>query len=141
MARHCVQPWCTRTVLDRLHSPKGQSMTVAAPTYWAGCFWGRTLCSQDSAGAFSCVTGDCGSGKIECSGNGALPPATLAKFKLDGAGGLDFYDVSLVYGYNLPLLVMPQGGTAPAVQALAAWRRPTLTTRAPRSYRTRAWPA
>ena len=40
-----------------------------------------------------------------------MPPATLAEFTLDGGGGLDFYDVSLVYGYNLPMLVVPKGGT------------------------------
>ncbi|CAI0382618.1 unnamed protein product [Linum tenue] len=63
--------------------------------------WGRTHCSEDSTGKFSCLTGDCGSGKIECSGSGAAPPATLA----------DFFDVSLVDGYNLPVLVSPQGGS------------------------------
>ncbi|KAK7382947.1 hypothetical protein VNO78_28611 [Psophocarpus tetragonolobus] len=89
----------------------GDSSTITAPTSWGGRFWGRTLCSQDSTGKFSCVTGDCGSGKLECSGNGATPPATLAEFTLDGAGGLDFFDVSLVDGYNVPMLVVPQGGS------------------------------
>ncbi|KAK9269943.1 hypothetical protein L1049_025516 [Liquidambar formosana] len=90
---------------------KGESKTITAPASWGGRFWGRTLCSQDSTGKFSCVTGDCGSGKLECAGSGATPPATLAEFTLDGYGGRDFYDVSLVDGYNLPLLVVPQGGT------------------------------
>ncbi|XP_059442202.1 thaumatin-like protein 1, partial [Corylus avellana] len=89
----------------------GESMTITAPNSWAGRFWGRTNCSQDSTGKFSCVTGDCGSGKIECSGNGSAMPATLAEFTLDGAGGFDFFDVSLVDGYNLPMKVVPQGGT------------------------------
>ncbi|RZB70233.1 Thaumatin-like protein 1 isoform B [Glycine soja] len=89
----------------------GASTTIAAPASWGGRFWGRTLCSEDSTGKFSCVTGDCGSGKLECSGNGAAPPATLAEFTLDGAGGLDFFDVSLVDGYNVPMLVVPQGGS------------------------------
>ncbi|KAF2295597.1 hypothetical protein GH714_033260 [Hevea brasiliensis] len=73
--------------------------------------WGRTFCSEDSTGKFSCLTGDCGSGKLECSGGGAAPQATLAEFKLDGYGGMDYFDVSLVHGYNLPLLVVPQGGS------------------------------
>ncbi|KAF8023564.1 hypothetical protein BT93_F0927 [Corymbia citriodora subsp. variegata] len=76
-----------------------------------GRFWGRTHCSQDSSGKFSCLTGDCGSGQLECSGSGAAPPATLAEFTLDGTGGMDFFDVSLVNGYNLPMLVAPQGGS------------------------------
>ncbi|CAA2958318.1 Hypothetical predicted protein [Olea europaea subsp. europaea] len=90
---------------------KGETKTMAAPSSWGGRFWGRTHCSEDSAGKFSCVTGDCGSGKLECSGGGASPPATLAEFKIDGDGGKDFYDVSLVDGYNLPMLVVPQGGS------------------------------
>ncbi|TQD97922.1 hypothetical protein C1H46_016447 [Malus baccata] len=90
---------------------KGETKIISAPASWGGRFWGRTLCSHDSAGKFSCLTGDCGSGKLECSGSGAAPPATLAEFTLDGAGGLDFFDVSLVDGYNLPMLVVPNGGT------------------------------
>ncbi|KAK8572586.1 hypothetical protein V6N13_048174 [Hibiscus sabdariffa] len=89
---------------------RGETKTIAAPASWGGRFWGRTHCSQDSAGKFSCLTGDCGSGKLECSGNGAAPPATLAEFTLDGAGGFDFFDVSLVDGYNAPMLVAPKGG-------------------------------
>jgi hypothetical protein len=90
---------------------KGESKTITAPASWGGRLWGRTYCSQDSTGKFSCLTGDCGSGKLECSGTGAAPPATLAEFKIDGYGGMDYFDVSLVDGYNLPLLVVPQGGS------------------------------
>ncbi|XP_010530273.1 PREDICTED: thaumatin-like protein 1b [Tarenaya hassleriana] len=89
----------------------GESRSLDAPPSWGGRFWGRTHCSEDSAGKFVCTTGDCGSGKLECSGAGAAPPATLAEFTLDGAGGMDFFDVSLVDGYNLPMLVVPQGGS------------------------------
>uniref|UniRef100_A0A7N0U6M1 Thaumatin-like protein n=1 Tax=Kalanchoe fedtschenkoi TaxID=63787 RepID=A0A7N0U6M1_KALFE len=89
----------------------GQSRTLTAPAGWSGRLWARTLCSLNSTtGRFACVTGDCGSGKVECVG-GAEPPATLAEFTLNGADGLDFYDVSLVDGYNLPVLVVPKGGT------------------------------
>ncbi|KAK4795151.1 hypothetical protein SAY86_013145 [Trapa natans] len=91
---------------------KGQSRTISAPAGWGGRFWGRTHCTEDpTTGNFSCLTGDCSSSKLECSGGGAAPPATLAEFKLDGSGGLDFFDVSLVDGYNLPMLVVPQGGS------------------------------
>ncbi|KAJ6725163.1 G-TYPE LECTIN S-RECEPTOR-LIKE SERINE/THREONINE-PROTEIN KINASE SD2-5 [Salix viminalis] len=38
---------------------------------------------------------------------GGAPAATLAEFGLGISDGLDFYDVSLVYGFNLPLLVVP----------------------------------
>ncbi|KAL2503960.1 Pathogenesis-related thaumatin superfamily protein [Abeliophyllum distichum] len=90
---------------------KSESRTIDAPSSWGGRLWGRTLCSEDSTGKFSCITGDCGSGKMECAGGGAAPPATLAEFTLDGDGGKDFYDVSLVDGYNVPMLVVPQGGS------------------------------
>ncbi|WVZ11012.1 hypothetical protein V8G54_015542 [Vigna mungo] len=89
----------------------GESNVVGLPPAWSGRLWGRTLCSQDDAGKFSCVTGDCGSSAVECAGGNAAPPATLAEFTLNGAGGLDFFDVSLVDGYNLPMIVEPQGGT------------------------------
>ncbi|XP_047328779.1 thaumatin-like protein 1b [Impatiens glandulifera] len=89
---------------------KGESKTINVPSSWGGRLWGRTLCTEDSAGKFTCVTGDCGSGKVECSGGGAATPATLAEFTLNGDNGMDFYDVSLVDGYNLPMLVLPQGG-------------------------------
>ncbi|WOL05913.1 thaumatin-like protein 1 [Canna indica] len=89
---------------------KGESRSLDVPAAWSGRLWGRTLCATDSSGRFACGTGDCGSGAMECSGAGAAPPATLAEFTLDGSGGMDFYDVSLVDGYNLPMLVVPQGG-------------------------------
>ncbi|CAE6206682.1 unnamed protein product [Arabidopsis arenosa] len=86
---------------------KGEARVINAPSSWTGRFWGRSLCSTSSKGNFSCATGDCGSGKIECS-EGSAPPTTLAEFSLNGSNGQDFYDVSLVDGYNLPLVVVPQ---------------------------------
>ncbi|KAK1370322.1 thaumatin-like protein 1b [Heracleum sosnowskyi] len=88
----------------------GKSKTIPAPVSWSGRIWGRTFCSTDPAGKFSCLTGDCASGKVECLGSGAIPPASLAEFTLNGDSGLDFYDVSLVDGYNLPMLVVAKGG-------------------------------
>ncbi|XP_038720068.1 thaumatin-like protein 1 [Tripterygium wilfordii] len=89
----------------------GESTSLPVPTSWSGRLWGRTFCSQDSTtGKFTCLTADCGSSTIECAGGGAVPPATLAEFTLNGANGLDFYDVSLVDGYNLPMLITPLGG-------------------------------
>ncbi|KAG8074600.1 hypothetical protein GUJ93_ZPchr0006g43356 [Zizania palustris] len=93
----------------------GQSRAVSVAAAWSGRMWGRTLCEEDSSGRFTCATGDCGSGAVECSGRGADPPATLAEFTLaggGGGGGDDFYDVSLVDGYNLPILVAPQSPAA-----------------------------
>uniref|UniRef100_A0A5B7ASP3 Thaumatin-like protein 1b n=1 Tax=Davidia involucrata TaxID=16924 RepID=A0A5B7ASP3_DAVIN len=90
--------------------PEDSSRSFQAPTGWSGRFWGRTGCNFDGSESGSCATGDCGSGQIECNGAGAAPPATLAEFTL-GTGGQDFYDVSLVDGYNLPMIVEVSGGS------------------------------
>ncbi|KAF3440304.1 hypothetical protein FNV43_RR18588 [Rhamnella rubrinervis] len=89
---------------------KGSSRSFQAPTGWSGRFWGRTGCNFDGSGHGTCSTGDCGSGQLECNGAGASPPATLAEFTL-GSGSQDFYDVSLVDGYNLPMVVEGSGGS------------------------------
>ncbi|KAI7738337.1 hypothetical protein M8C21_005370 [Ambrosia artemisiifolia] len=85
------------------------SSAINMPTPWSGRVWARFQCSNDG-GKFSCKSGDCGSGQVECNGAGATPPATLAEFTLSDASGKDFYDVSLVDGFNLPISVVPQGG-------------------------------
>ena len=64
-----------------------------------------------SNGAFRCATGDCG-GVLECAKEGILSggqtPASLAEFTLNGHGGQDYYDVSLVDGYNLMISIKVQ---------------------------------
>ncbi|KAJ6821801.1 thaumatin-like protein 1b [Iris pallida] len=90
--------------------PAGSSRALRAPSGWSGRMWGRTGCSFDSSGRGNCTSGDCGSAQVECNGAGAAPPATLAEFTLAGADGKDFYDVSLVDGYNIPMLVEAIGG-------------------------------
>ncbi|NP_001149439.1 thaumatin-like protein 1 precursor [Zea mays] len=97
--------------------PPGTSRAVPAPSGWSGRVWARTGCGQDGSGKVVCATGDCGSGSLECNGQNAATPATLAEFTLASAGGNDFYDVSLVDGYNLPILVEPAGGAATGASA------------------------
>ncbi|KAB2023224.1 hypothetical protein ES319_D06G002800v1 [Gossypium barbadense] len=85
----------------------GGSRSIQAPPSWSGRFWGRTGCISDqNTGQLTCQTADCGSTQMECNGKGATPPVTLAEFTI-GSGTQDFYDVSLVDGYNLPMLVEP----------------------------------
>ena len=81
----------------------GQSVSFSVPAGWGGRIWGRTGCSFNSAGDGSCQTGDCG-GVFQCQGSGATP-ATLAELTLDSFDGLDFYDVSMVDGSNLPMYI------------------------------------
>ncbi|KAI3974804.1 hypothetical protein MKX01_028064, partial [Papaver californicum] len=95
----------------RFELATGTSSSGNAPAGWSGRFWGRTDCSTDSFEKFVCATADCGSGKVECNGAGAIPPTTLLEFTLNGDGNKEFYDTSLVDGYNLPASISPQGGT------------------------------
>ncbi|CAH8328090.1 unnamed protein product [Eruca vesicaria subsp. sativa] len=87
---------------------KGESRVIVN-SFWSGAIWGRTLCSRNSTtGKFSCATGDCGSGEIECAEWDQAPVnTTLAEFQLNN-DSVDLYRVNVVYGYNLPLLVVPQ---------------------------------
>eukprot|EP01018_Ginkgo_biloba_P040505 Gb_26341 [translate_table: standard] len=66
----------------------------------------------DEPGATSmyrkCTTGDCGK-VLKCNNAGGVPPVTLAEFTLGEAK--DFYDVSLVDGYNVPLKISAVGGS------------------------------
>ncbi|CAN8230763.1 unnamed protein product [Cochlearia groenlandica] len=95
----------------------GGSRSFQAPPSWSGRFWARTGCNFDpSTNQGTCLTGDCGSNQVECNGAGAKPPATLAEFTIgsgpdDPTRKQDFYDVSLVDGYNVPMVVEPSGDT------------------------------
>ncbi|CAN6247743.1 unnamed protein product [Urochloa humidicola] len=80
---------------------------------WSGTFWARTGCAVDAAtGRFSCATADCGTGDVACEGRGPAPPVTLAEITLaaPGSSGQDFYDISLVDGFNVPVRIAPSGG-------------------------------
>ncbi|KVI02914.1 Thaumatin [Cynara cardunculus var. scolymus] len=52
---------------------------------------------------------------MECHDAGATPPATLAEFTLGSGSTQDFYDVSLVDGYNLQMIVEVNGGSGNCV--------------------------
>ncbi len=89
----------------------GQTRTLTFPGgMWSGRLWGRTGCAF--AGATGrCATGDCG-GRLGCGPVGGKTPATLAEITFSGsAGNPDFYDISLVDGYNLPMAMGPLPGS------------------------------
>ncbi|XP_059453296.1 pathogenesis-related thaumatin-like protein 3.5 [Corylus avellana] len=89
----------------------GQSVQLTVQPGWSGRLWARTRCNFSSSGNGRCITGDC-RGSLRCALSGE-PPATLAEFTLstDPRDGIDFYDVSLVDGYNVGMLIVPIGGT------------------------------
>ncbi|KUN43612.1 Thaumatin pathogenesis-related protein [Streptomyces olivochromogenes] len=76
----------------------GQSLSLTVANNWGGRIWGRTGCTGTAAGY--CATGDCTS---VCSGGN--PPTTLGEFTFDAYAGMDFYDVSMVDGSNLPMWI------------------------------------
>jgi hypothetical protein len=89
--------------------PAGHRLTITVPNHWNGRFWGRTGCVFHR-GVGHCQTGDC-DGRFQCTGNGAIP-ATLAEYDMDAWDGLDFYDVSMVDGANLPMYINVTRGQA-----------------------------
>ncbi|EDR10333.1 thaumatin-like protein [Laccaria bicolor S238N-H82] len=83
-------------------------VNFAVPDNWkAGRIWARRDCDfSTNPGPNSCLDGGCNGG-LECdphTGTG-VPPATVAEWTLQGDGNQDFYDVSLVDGYNLPMRI------------------------------------
>ncbi|XWS66805.1 hypothetical protein CRYUN_Cryun05aG0232300 [Craigia yunnanensis] len=85
------------------------STILDVPATWSGRFWARTQCTNVN-GKFQCETGDCASGQVLCNGAGGNPPVSLAEFTLAANNGQDFFDISLVDGFNLPLSIAPQLG-------------------------------
>ncbi|MGW4912434.1 thaumatin family protein [Streptomyces sp. NPDC004270] len=88
----------------------GASLSFRIPDHWDVRLWARTGCSFDAAGHGHCLTGDCG--RFQCGSTWGEFPSTLAEFNLNAWNGMDFYDVSLVEGNNLPMWINSYGGTS-----------------------------
>ncbi|KAK3434416.1 hypothetical protein EUGRSUZ_D01900 [Eucalyptus grandis] len=85
---------------------RGQSWSLnVSPGTKQARIWARTNCQFDAAGKGKCKTGDCG-GVRECTSSGQ-PPNTLAEYELNQFGGKDFFDISLVDGFNVPMGFSP----------------------------------
>lgn len=85
----------------QLDSGETWALDVAAGTS-EGRIWARTNCTfDDSTGRGRCLTGDC-NGLLQCNSSGS-PPNTLAEYSLDQYNDMDFFDVSLVDGFNVPI--------------------------------------
>ncbi|XP_039117801.1 protein P21-like [Dioscorea cayenensis subsp. rotundata] len=96
----------------------GETWTINVNAGTTGArVWARTGCNFDSSGHGSCETGDC-NGLLECQVYGK-PPNTLAEFALNQFQNLDFIDISLVDGFNVPMDFSPTGGCAGGIQCLA----------------------
>ncbi|TFK52953.1 Osmotin, thaumatin-like protein [Heliocybe sulcata] len=71
---------------------------------------GRRNCSFDSNGQGSCTDGGCGA--LVCDEHNGIgqTPATLAEWTLGTNGQPDFYDVSIVDGFNIPMRISSNEG-------------------------------
>ncbi|KAM0951643.1 putative Thaumatin family [Dioscorea sansibarensis] len=74
----------------------------------SGRVWARTGCNFSKCGHGCCETGDC-NGLLQCQAYGK-PPNTLAEFALSQFNNIDFFDISLVDGFNVPMTFTTEGG-------------------------------
>lgn len=86
---------------------RSQTWTInVAPGTERARIWARTKCTFNAAGQGHCETGDCG-GLLRCKAYGQ-PPNTLAEYALNTkTNNLDFFDISLVDGFNVPMAFTP----------------------------------
>lgn len=82
------------------------SQTVSVAANWAGRIWARIDCDQSSEQ----------SNNTQCGVPGTPNPASLAEFTFEGSGNQDFYDLSMVDGYNLPISIAPIGASQGSTQ-------------------------
>ncbi|KAL2517072.1 Osmotin-like protein OSM34 [Abeliophyllum distichum] len=84
----------------------GQTWTINPSAGTKGArIWARTGCNFDGSGRGKCQTGDC-NGLLKCQAYGA-PPNTLAEYALNQFNNLDFFDISLVDGFNVKMEFSP----------------------------------
>jgi hypothetical protein len=76
--------------------------------FWTGAVAGRTNCTSGT-----CQSGDCGTGGNSCNaGQGFIPPATQAEFSFS-TSNVDFYDVEVINGFNVPIKISTNLTIAP----------------------------
>ena len=89
--------------------PSGECRLISIKPPFSGRAWARSHCG-DLNGKFVCRTGDCQTDPITrmCKTAGESP-ATLAEWHMDN--NVDFYDISAVDGYSVPIRVKAVNGT------------------------------
>ncbi|GJN35581.1 hypothetical protein PR202_gb24372 [Eleusine coracana subsp. coracana] len=97
-----VWPVATPMELNALLKP-GQTWKVPIPAGTRGArIWARTDCVFIIDKGLRCKTGNCDS-NARCHLSG-MSPATVAEFTVGkDAGDLDYYDVSVADGFNVPM--------------------------------------
>jgi len=80
-------------------------------------YLGTAKCNFNGAGRGTCETGDC-NGLLQCQAFGK-PPNTLAEYALNQFNNLDFFDISLVDGFNVPMDFSPVSGNCRGIRCAA----------------------
>jgi len=92
-----------------------QSQDVCLSSTFQGRIWPRTGCTFDNVTNLCspptqkcCDSGSCSDANnnfaLVCANSGAIP-TTIAEFTFHNNGGTDFYDVSVVDGYSIPVQI------------------------------------
>lgn len=110
----CFNGSCTVEFTGNINTTTADSIS--------GRFWPMTGCSfdgsQECTGSDRCCdTGSCtisgGGFGLQCNSSGDSPN-TVAEFTLTSGANNDFYDISLIDGYNVPVEMKPAGTAANA---------------------------
>lgn len=111
------QPLHSQLMSGDIKLNQGETVSITVTSSWMGQVWARTECSSNKAGRpywdpLNCATGGGNCVGDECSGPYTTPsPTTLANFHLDGPNDTDRYSISLLAGFNIPISIVPYGGS------------------------------
>jgi len=99
--------------------PAGEERSLDVPFGWlAGQFIPRTGCTG-SGDTLNCQVGGCG-GFLNCGTKGkGADNSTVVEFTMDGAGGNDFYNASMVAAFHVLAEIEPSVATCLPVGACA----------------------
>ncbi|GAA5950314.1 hypothetical protein JCM3765_004500 [Sporobolomyces pararoseus] len=99
-------------------APPGHWQTEQIPEVWNGRIWARRGCTFDEAGNGNCLAGACPNGGLECGDQMMGNFGNLVEMNL-GVDGLDWYDVSAVPGFILPMSIVPGDSSCKTVSCTA----------------------
>ncbi|KAH8551965.1 thaumatin [Umbelopsis sp. PMI_123] len=112
LKNNCAKPIQAGVLQNGQSSPTyytistGSSQTASLAANWGGRTWARIDCDQSSEQ----------SNNTQCGVPGTPNPTSLAEFTFQGSGNQDFYDLSMVDGYNLPISIAPIGASQGSTQ-------------------------
>lgn len=95
--------------------PEGSSRFFNASKGWMGQVGARTGCTFNFTEPSVCK--DCNSGQMFCNGH-KFTAITQAKFFIDVRNSTDLYKISLVNGFNLPMLIEARGDSGQICQSI-----------------------